>query len=94
MNQKWGVAQPGLRLDIPAGHCRLRFAQAVSCIGSGQPGLSHRFCDETSIGHGLAPKIVWGTEVPGAGMPGRVPALTQMGDWCGVFLLPMPKTLT
>ena len=45
-------------------------------------------------GHGLAPKIVWGTEVPGAGMPGRVPALIQMGDWCGVYLPPMPKTLT
>jgi len=31
----------------------------------------------------LAPKIVRGTEVPGAGMQWKAPALIQMGDWCG-----------
>lgn len=39
--------------------CRLRLIQAVSCIGSGQPGLSYQFCEEIFVGYGLAPKIVW-----------------------------------
>ncbi len=33
----------------------------------------------------MAPKIVWGTEVPGAGKHRKLPAWIQMGDWCGAF---------
>jgi len=33
----------------------------------------------------LAPKIVRGTEVPGAGKHSKLPVLIQMGDWCGAF---------
>ncbi len=75
-----------LWLEISVDHRCLRFAQTVSCIGSGQPRLNHRFCEDI-IGHGLVPKIVWGAEAPRAGIPGKDPALIQMGDWYGAFYL-------
>jgi len=54
----------------------------MSCNGTGQPGLNHRFCDD-SFGHGLLAKIVRGARGWG---PEKDHALIQMGNWSGVFI--------